>query len=179
MGKAETRQRLIAAALELAATKGFDAVTVADIAQRASVSEMTFFRHFPSKAAVMIEDPYDPLIAQAILDRPAAESAWAATLRGIGDAWAQVPPPAAGEVRERLAIVAATPSLRGALREGSAATTAAISHALEERGASAQEATVIAAAVVAALNEALLMWAAGGGDLDAAITGALSILESR
>lgn len=178
MRKAETRSRLLAAALELAAAKGFDATTAAEIAARAGVSEMTFFRHFPTKASVLVDDPYDPLIAEAIRRRPPSESAWVATVRAIEDAWGAVPPPEEAAVRERLAIVAATPSLRAALAEGSAATTSAIEAALGGRAAE-DEAAVVAAAVIAGLNEALLRWSIGGADLGDAIRGALRVMGSR
>jgi len=180
VSKADTRRRLLAAALELSASKGFDATTAAEIAARAGVSEMTFFRHFPTKAAVLVDDPYDPLIADAIARRPAEEGPWQATVRGIADAWQAVEQPDAAAVRERLAIVASTPSLRSALAEGSAATVGAIREALERRGVVRHEASVIAASVVAGLNEALLLWASSQpGDLDDAIHDALDVLGGR
>ncbi|WP_205791729.1 TetR/AcrR family transcriptional regulator [Microbacterium sulfonylureivorans] len=178
MGKADTRARLLAAALELVAAKGFESTTAGEIAARAGVSEMTFFRHFPTKAAVLVDDPYDPLIAEAIRRRPREESAWEATVRGVADAWEAVSPPEEAAVRERLAIVAATPSLRAALAEGSAATTAAIVDALRDRAMPA-EAGVVAAAIVAGLNEALLNWSMSGERMDAAIREALRVLGSR
>ena len=152
--------------------------TAAQIARRAGVSEMTFFRHFPTKASVLVEDPYDPLIAEAIRRRPATESAWVATVSGIADAWREVPGPEAGAVRERMTIVAATPSLRAALAEGSAATASAIEAALEGR-VPRTEAAVVAAAVVAGLNEALLRWAIGDGDLGESILEALRVMGDR
>lgn len=174
-----TRRRLLTAALELAATQGFDRTTVAEIAARASVTEMTFFRHFPTKASVLVDDPYDPLIAEAITRRPPDESSWHAAVGGIRDAWAAVSPPEEDAVRERLAIVAVTPSLRSALSDGSEATTAAITEALIARGTPADEAAIVAASVVAGLNAALLRWAGSAGTLDAAIHSALDTLGSR
>jgi AcrR family transcriptional regulator len=177
--KAEkTRATLIQAALELFDERGYDSTSASAIAERAGVSEMTFFRHFPSKDAVLIEDPYDPLIAEAIAKQPPHVGALAATIGGVADAWRSVQPPAAGEVRERLRIVARTPSLRGAMTRNSAASEEAITDALLSRGVSHGDARIAAAAAIGALNAALLHWAEGSSDdLGAAITGALSVLK--
>jgi AcrR family transcriptional regulator len=51
-----TRSGLAAIALELFAERGFDAVTVNDIAERADVDPSTYYRHFGSKEAVIFSD---------------------------------------------------------------------------------------------------------------------------
>ena len=47
--KRQTRDAIAAAALALFLERGFDAVTVADVARAADVSEKTVFNHFPTK----------------------------------------------------------------------------------------------------------------------------------
>src|ERR1700732_2417622 len=47
--KRRTRETITAAAMELFAARGFDAVTVAEIARAAEVSEKTVFNYFPAK----------------------------------------------------------------------------------------------------------------------------------
>lgn len=54
--RAQTRERLQQSALELFHRDGFDATSVAEIAAAAGVTERTFFRHFPSKEAVLFQD---------------------------------------------------------------------------------------------------------------------------
>ncbi|MEA3019241.1 MAG: hypothetical protein QOI47_765 [Actinomycetota bacterium] len=52
----ENRHRLATAAFDLFAERGFDVVTVDDIAERADVDPSTFFRHFGSKEAVIFSE---------------------------------------------------------------------------------------------------------------------------
>ena len=47
------RERLQAAALELFATRGFEQVTAAEIAQSVGLTERTFFRNFGDKREVL------------------------------------------------------------------------------------------------------------------------------
>jgi AcrR family transcriptional regulator len=176
--KAErTRAALLRAALELFDERGYDATTAAAIAERAGVTEMTFFRHFPSKDAVLIADPYDPLIADAITRQPSEVPPLVAAIGAIAEGWRAVPPPASAEVRDRLRIVSRTPSLRVAIARNNAATEAAISGALEARGVPAPDARIAAAATMGALTAALLDWAEGDDpDLGSAIDSALRVL---
>ena len=176
--KAErTRAALFRAALELFDERGYDSTTAAAIANRAGVSEMTFFRHFPSKDSVLIADPYDPLIAEAIIRQPEHVSPMTTAIRAIAEGWRSVPPPASAEVRDRLRIVSRTPSLRGAIALNNAATETAISGALVSRGVSASDARIAAAATMGALTASLLEWADGEDpDLGSAIEAALRVL---
>jgi AcrR family transcriptional regulator len=179
MTKAErTSAALMRAALELFDERGYDSTTAAAIAERAGVTEMTFYRYFPSKDSVLIADPYDPLIAEAIIRQPAGLSAIAAAIGAISDGWKAVPPPASAEVRDRLRIVSRTPSLRGAIARNNAATEGAIAGALVERGVAATDARIAAAATTGALSAALLDWADGDDpDLGTAIDAALRVLK--
>jgi AcrR family transcriptional regulator len=76
----QTRTRIVDAAAELFAERGFDAVSVVEIAQRAGVVEKTVFNHFPVKEGLVFEA--DPPMRTALLDavrrRPAGESVAAA-----------------------------------------------------------------------------------------------------
>ncbi|MGB6520811.1 MAG: helix-turn-helix domain-containing protein, partial [Candidatus Cybelea sp.] len=51
--KPDARGRLAEAALELYSERGFSNVTVAEIAERAELTERTFFRHFADKREVL------------------------------------------------------------------------------------------------------------------------------
>ena len=51
----DARGRLSSGAFDLFVERGFDQTTALDIAQRAGLTERTFFRHFPDKREVLFE----------------------------------------------------------------------------------------------------------------------------
>jgi AcrR family transcriptional regulator len=53
--KERTRQEIFAAAMELFAKRGFEAVTLEQICEVADVARATFFLHFPAKSALLWE----------------------------------------------------------------------------------------------------------------------------
>src|SRR5467141_1694249 len=52
--KAETRTRLIEAGLPLFAERGFDSVTLDEVAEAAGFTKGAIYRHFPSKGAFQL-----------------------------------------------------------------------------------------------------------------------------
>ena len=74
--KAQTREALAEAALKLFADKGFEHVTVDEIADTAQVSRRTYFRYFPTKEAVVFPDRERRLLQfqQMLADRPVGEA---------------------------------------------------------------------------------------------------------
>ncbi len=67
------------------ASRGFANVTVSELAREAGVTERTFFRHFPTKEAVLFQD-YETQVewlAEALAQRPASESVFDAVLASI------------------------------------------------------------------------------------------------
>ncbi len=178
---ARTRARLQAAALELFAERGFDATTVEQIAARAGVSHMTFFRYFPTKESVVVEDPYDPLIADAVRAQPTDLMPLERVRRGLLAAWQGAPLDVDEETRERVAIMAAYPQLRAKAWENTRETERVVVEALMAAGTPRREAAVAAGAVMGAVMAALLDWASTpgetGADLGPAIVAALAQLE--
>src|ERR1700737_3103243 len=88
----ETRSSLTHTALELSAERGFDAVTVVDIANRSDVNPSTFFRHFRSKESLLFTDMDNyvatirPLLDERPADEPLIESLRAVSVR-LGDSF--------------------------------------------------------------------------------------------
>ncbi|AUS78861.1 TetR family transcriptional regulator [Actinoalloteichus sp. AHMU CJ021] len=70
-----TRAGIEAAALRLFREHGFEATTIAQIADAADIAPRTFFRYFPSKEAVLFGDPAWPaqMLRESISRRPADE----------------------------------------------------------------------------------------------------------
>jgi AcrR family transcriptional regulator len=113
--KAATRQAIVDAALELFLERGFDAVSVREIADRADVSPTTVFAHFTQKEALPFyeEDEQRERLIAAVTDRAAGgsisdrlKSHYRSEHRA---AWAGED----GELRGRvMALIEATPALQ-------------------------------------------------------------------
>ena len=175
-----TQQRLQVAALDLFEVQGYEATSVAQIAARAGVTEMTFFRHFTSKEGPLVDDAYDPVIGQEIAHQPTHSDPLTRAARGIQMAWRRVPEVGGEEVRRRVRIVAKTPTLHARLTRGAAATEAAIADALTVPGTPRRDALIAAAAVMGALNAALREWSLTDDlPLGSAFDAALAVLEDR
>jgi AcrR family transcriptional regulator len=74
--KRRTRAAIAEAAMELFAQRGFDAVTVADVAEAADVSEKTVFNYFPSKEDLVFQAGAERRAAlrEAVRSRPSGSS---------------------------------------------------------------------------------------------------------
>jgi AcrR family transcriptional regulator len=109
----ETRNALAAVALELFAERGFDAVTVNDIADRADVDPSTFYRHFGSKEAVIFSESVDGegRLSDAVRAQP-AERPLLETMRVAGMDLAAMLMVDMGNERRRAQLVASSPSVR-------------------------------------------------------------------
>ncbi|MGY1773694.1 TetR/AcrR family transcriptional regulator [Blastococcus sp. SYSU D00813] len=134
----QTRARIVDAAAELFAERGFDAVSVVEIAQRAGVVEKTVFNHFPVKEGLVFEA--DPPMRAALLDavrrRPAGESVAAAAgsfvvaaMAGLGSE------EAAHGVAEMAAVIRGSRTLQVREKEILGELTAALAELITEETA--------------------------------------------
>jgi AcrR family transcriptional regulator len=80
-----TRDALRETALEMFAREGFDNVTIADVALAVGVTERTFYRHFPTKEAVLFQDYQYRLewLSSALALRPADEAVFESVLMAV------------------------------------------------------------------------------------------------
>ena len=90
-GGPRTRARISEVAARLFLERGFDAVTVAEVAREAGVSSVTVFNHFPRKEDLFLDRAADAadLLRSAVRDRAAgvdALSALRVTTLGLVDA---------------------------------------------------------------------------------------------
>ena len=68
--KARTRAAIREHAFRLFRQQGYDATTVEQIAEAAEVSPSTFFRYFPAKEDVVLQDDMDLLWLEAVKAQP-------------------------------------------------------------------------------------------------------------
>ena len=164
--RASTADLLRRTALRMFTEQGFDAVPVAVIAKAAGVSHMTFFRHFPTKEAVVVSDLFDPLIAEAVRAQPQRWRPLTRAVRGLVAAMSQESAReemSSREFHERIRLAALTPSLAAAVRTAGQETERAVP------GVDDAAARAAAGAVMGAASSLLLAWA---GESNAANTGA-------
>jgi AcrR family transcriptional regulator len=114
IGKAQTRQSLIDAALVLFATDGYDRTTAEAIAKHAGVSARTFFRHFATKESVLFfgEDDFYRLFIDELAVQPKNLSELAA----IASAYIAVTPSIEGirgRFKQYRQAIATSSALRG------------------------------------------------------------------
>jgi AcrR family transcriptional regulator len=154
----DSRGRLHAAALELFAERGFDNTTVAEIAQRAGVTERTYFRHFSDKREVLFAagPALEEALVSAVVDAPASLSPLDAMAAGLEAVAAELPD--REFARRRQAIIAVHPGLRERDLMKNASRSAALAEALRGRGVDERAAAVTAEVGIAVFKVASERW---------------------
>ncbi|WP_326579461.1 TetR/AcrR family transcriptional regulator [Streptomyces sp. NBC_00481] len=171
--RSETRRLVQAHAVRLFTDHGYDAVTVADVAEAAGVSAMTVYRHFPTKEdLVLIDQP-----AQLIAEQVAASSATQPLVRRVGGALIDAATALTGDngdepgVNERflldcLRLMVSTPALRARHLDSQYALQQAIVDALGDDATdpdAAFRAQAATSACMAAMHTALTRWTEDDG----------------
>ncbi|BAC69974.1 TetR family transcriptional regulator [Streptomyces avermitilis] len=146
--KAATRKALADAALDLFLERGYDQVSVKDIADAADVSTTTLFKHFPSKEALVFDEDaeQEAALVSAVRDRAPGRSIPAALCEGILHirSGANLEDPRIAAFR---ALVEGTPVLRSYAHRMWMRHQAAVAHAIaEEIGAPDDDAACAALA---------------------------------
>ncbi|MBA0051291.1 TetR family transcriptional regulator [Streptomyces sp. AJS327] len=181
--KIQTRRAIRQAAFRLFAEHGYDATAVDRIAEAAEVSTSTVFRYYPTKEDIVLTDEYDPMMAEALLRRPAGEAPATAVRHALTDLTREVWKHQGVEITQRLRLVCEVPAVRARLIESVAVTGRALARALAQRTgrpADDLELQVFVGAVVGGLVQAILCWDANGrtGELVHLLDRALALLEN-
>ncbi|MEE1817046.1 MULTISPECIES: TetR family transcriptional regulator [unclassified Streptomyces] len=183
------RRELATAAMELFATKGYEATTVDEIAATAGVARRTFFRHFRSKEEAIFPDHDDTLVrAEAVLNAaPPHEHPLDTVCRGIKEVMKMYAASPAVSV-ERYRLTREVPTLRereiaSVARYERLFTRYLLGHFDERDHHDGNDdpllAEVAASAVVTAHNHVLRRWlrAGGQGDVEAQLDHAFAIVR--
>jgi AcrR family transcriptional regulator len=164
--KARTSQALEDAALELFASKGFDATTIEEIADAVEVSPRTFFRYFASKEEVLFAEDAgrDSDLAEFLAARPAGESSLE-KLRAALLGWTAEYELDRPRLLRRAKIAIGTPSLNAvALAHWHAKEDVVLAALLAaDPRADRGETRLVVAVTFAALRVTIEAWLADGG----------------
>ena len=161
MGRWEpnARGRLQAAALELYGERGFEQTTVAEIAERAGLTERTFFRHFADKREVLFDaaDRLKELLIATVAEVPPDATPQKAVASGL-DAVAAMLEERREFAERRQLVIAANSELqeRELIKYASLAT--ALADVLRRRGVLEPEPRLIAEVAMAVLRAAFERW---------------------
>lgn len=101
-------------AIRLFREQGYQETTVEQIAEASEISPSTFFRYFPTKEAVVLEDDFDPLLIQVFQEQPANLPPLQALRQTIRQVFSQIPQEDLLEVQERMELSFRVPEIRAA-----------------------------------------------------------------
>ncbi len=118
--KQQTRQLIAETALRLFAERGFERVTVAEVARAADVSEGTVFNYFPTKEDLVFDrmESYETDLLEAIRHRQPGESVLTAFGRFVVERSVRLTAENVGEIIATAArMITASPALQTRERE--------------------------------------------------------------
>jgi len=177
----DAQGRLAKAALELYVERGFEQTTVAEIANRAGLTERTFFRYFADKREVLFggSSALQELLVSTVADAPDAMAPIGAVAIGLKAIAALLQERRSYSLQRQAAIVAnAELRERELIKLASLAT--ALAAALRRRGVKDLAADLTAEAGVAVFKIAFERWidAANQRDFPALIQESLNELKA-
>jgi AcrR family transcriptional regulator len=151
------RGRLRQAAFELYGEHGFDQTTVAQIAERAGLTERTFYRHFADKREVVFSGEVHRVLVSTVAGAPPQATPMEAVTAAL-DAAGAVLDERRDMTRRRQAVIAANPGLQDREQIKYATLSAEMAEALRERGVDPVSARLAGDAGVAVFRAAFERW---------------------
>jgi len=165
----DARGRLEKAAMELYAERGFDQTTVAQIAERAGLTERTFFRHFADKREVLFAGSaqLQDLMVETVAGAPASVAPIDAVAAGI-DAIGAVLQESRGRAfaRQRQSIVVASAELRERELNKMSSLAGALADTLRNRDVADPAASLLGEIGIAVFRISFERWVSGSRDRD-------------
>jgi AcrR family transcriptional regulator len=163
--KARTRAALREHALRLFREQGYQATTVEQIAAAAEVSPSTFFRYFPTKEDLILQDDLDALMIEAFERQPAGLSPVAAIRAATSETRASLSPEQWEQLRETAALTMTVPEVRSRALDEFGRTIQVVAEAMARRaGRSPDDLAVraLAGAVIGVIMSVTTPWAGWG-----------------
>ena len=157
--KARTRASLREHALRLFREQGYHATTVEQIAAAAEVSPSTFFRYFPTKEDVVLQDDMDTRMVEAFARQSPDLSPIAAVRAAMREAWDSFTPAEWEQIREGGRLSMQVPEIRARTMNEFARTINVIAGALASRTGRAPDdlrVRVLAGAVIGVMMSIFL-----------------------
>jgi len=184
--KARTRAAIREHALRLFREQGYEATTIDQIADAAEVSASTFFRYFPTKEDVVLQDEIDVLAVASFEAQPAELSPVAAFRAAARSAFGSLNEDELAKLQETAELTLTIPELRARAMDELARTITAIAAAAAKRsGRDPGDFAVrnLAGAVVGVIMAATMPWSDwttehSAPDLLSRIDAALAHLEA-
>jgi AcrR family transcriptional regulator len=159
-----TRERLERAALALFVEHGYDATTVAEIADRAGLTKSTFFRHFADKREVLFsgQELLAERLAAAIRTAPPQATTTDCLAAALATAASYFTPERHDLAQQRRSAIAANCDLQERQSLKRARLSAAVTEALLDRGTDATTAHLAAEMGILAFGIAYMRWSEPG-----------------
>jgi AcrR family transcriptional regulator len=182
--KARTRAAIREHALRLFREHGYGATTVEQIAEAAEVSPATFYRYFPTKEDVVLQDDFDVLAMDAFEAQPPTLSPIAAVRAAMTEMLASLTPEELDRFRESTELTLAIPEVRARALDEFSRTIQVMAEAVARRaGRPADDfaARNLAGAITGVIMSAVLPtlpMRSEPADLFASIDAALAHLEA-
>jgi AcrR family transcriptional regulator len=131
--KARTRATIRQEALRLFREQGYQATTVEQIAAAAEVSPSTFFRYFPTKEDVVLQDDMEPALVEAIERQPPELGMVAAIRASMQGVSASFTPEQWDQIRQAAELGMTVPEVRARAMDDFARTIAVMAGAMAKR----------------------------------------------
>jgi AcrR family transcriptional regulator len=184
--KARTRAAIREQALRLFREQGYEATTVDQIAEAAEVSPSTFFRYFPTKEDVVLQDDFDLLAVGAFEQQPDGLPPVAAFRLASKQALESLSAEDLARVRETAELTLTVPDVRARAMDEFARTITVIAEAMARRtGRDPDDFAVrnVAGALIGVIMAATMPWSdwakeTPDSDIFARIDAALAHLEA-